>query len=85
MNNEIAFVAQKNKIMAHSMILNNRISCVVGISIFGFKKYWMIFFSLIELNTSPTLKQFLQDKKYNADKKIILSMMQCKKIRAFHK
>ena len=36
MNNVIAYVAQKNKTMAHSMSLNNRISCVVGISIFGY-------------------------------------------------
>ena len=34
MNNVIAYVAPKNKTMAHSMSLNNRISCVVGISIF---------------------------------------------------
>ena len=40
MNNVIAYVAQKNKTMAHSISLNNRISCVLGISIFRFKTYW---------------------------------------------
>ena len=39
MNNVIAYVAPKNKTMANSMSLNNRISCVVGISILGFKTY----------------------------------------------
>ena len=47
------------------MILNNRISCVVGISIFGFKKYWQTVFNLMELNMSPTSKQFLQSKTVN--------------------
>ena len=37
MNNVIAYVALKNKTMAHIMSLNNLISCVVGVSIFGFK------------------------------------------------
>ena len=40
MNNLIAYIAPKNKTMAHSMSLNNIISCVVGISILGFKTYW---------------------------------------------
>ena len=37
MNNVIAYIAPKNKTMVHSMSLNNRISCVVGMYIFGFK------------------------------------------------
>ena len=40
MNNVIAYVAPKNKTMAHILSLNNRISLVVGIFIFGFKTYW---------------------------------------------
>ena len=39
MNNVIAYVAPKNKTTAHIMNLNNRISCVVGMSTFGFKTY----------------------------------------------
>ena len=31
MDNVIAYVAPKKKKMAHSMSLNNRISCVVGL------------------------------------------------------
>ena len=54
--------------MAHRMSLNNRISCVVGISIFGFKKYWQKVFNLMELNMSPTFKQFFQAKTDNAEK-----------------
>ena len=38
MNNVIAYVVPKNKIVAHIMSLNSRISCVVGISIFEFDK-----------------------------------------------
>ena len=40
MNNGIAYVALKNETMAHIMRLNDRISCVVGISILEFKTYW---------------------------------------------
>ena len=47
MNNVIAYVAPKNKTMTHSMSLNNRISCVVGISIFRFKTYWKRVFVLM--------------------------------------
>ena len=36
--NVIAYVATKNKTTAHIMNLNNRISCVVGMSTFG----WML-------------------------------------------
>ena len=39
MNNVIAYVAPKNKTMAHIMSLNSRIYCVVMIFIFGFNKY----------------------------------------------
>ena len=54
--------------MAHSMSLNNSISCVVGISIFGFKKYWQAFFNFIELNNIPSFLKFLQDETVNAEK-----------------
>ena len=39
MNNVIAYVVTKKNAMAHIMSLNNRISFVVGISIFGFNAY----------------------------------------------
>ena len=60
MRNVIAYVAPKSKTMAHSMSLNNPISCVVGISIFGFKTYWKQVFDLMEIQTSSTFEQFLQ-------------------------
>ena len=50
----------KTNTMAHSISLNNRISCVVGISIFGFKTYWKQVFDLMEIQTTQTFKQFLQ-------------------------
>ena len=54
--------------MVHSMRLNNRISCVVGISIYGFKRYWQRVFNLMELNMIPTFKHFLQAETVNGEK-----------------
>ena len=71
--------------MVNSMILNNRISIVMGISIFGFKKYWHKVFNLMELNMSPTLKQFLQAETVNADKKAYYQQYDVKRARAFYK
>ena len=68
MNNVIAYVATKNKTMAHSMSLNNRISCVVGMSIFGFKISWKQVFDLMEIKTTSTFEQFLQAEKLDAKK-----------------
>ena len=68
MNNVIAYVAPKNKTMAHSMRLNNRILCVLGISTFIFKTYWKQFFALMEIQTTPTFEQFLQAETLNAEK-----------------
>ena len=72
--------------MAHSMSLNNRISCVVGILIFGFNKYWQTVFTLIKLNMSPTFKQFLQAETDNTEKKkSYYQICDVKRIRAFNK
>ena len=60
MNNAIAYVAPKNKTMSHSMSLNNRILCIVGISIFGFKTYWEQVLNLMDTKTTPNLTDFLQ-------------------------
>ena len=68
MNNVIAYVAPKNKMMMHSMSLKNRISCVVGISIFGFKTYWKQVFDLMEIQKKSMFKQFLQAETLNAKK-----------------
>ena len=68
-NNVIAYVAPKNKTMLHSIILNNMISCVAGISIFGFKTYWKQVFNLRVIQTIPTFKQLFQAKTLNAKKK----------------
>ena len=56
MNNVIAYIARKNKTMAHFMSLNSRISCVLGISIFGFKTYLEQVFALMEIQTTPTFE-----------------------------
>ena len=68
MNNVIAYVAPKNNMMAHNMSLNNRISCVVGISIFGFKTYWKRVFALMEIQTTSTFEWFLKYETINAKK-----------------
>ena len=69
MKNVIPYVAPKNNMMEHSTSLNNRISFVVGISVFWFKKYWVKLFNLMDIKTTPTFKQFLQAKTPNAEKK----------------
>ena len=85
MNNVIAYVAPKNKTMSHIMSLNNRISCVVGISIFGFKTYWKQVFDLMEIQTSLTFEQFLQAETLNAKKnKSYYQRYDVKQLRAFH-
>ena len=68
MKNVITYVAPKIKTMAHSMSLNNRISCAVGISIFGFNTYCKLVFNLMDMKTTPTFKQFLQSKTINTEK-----------------
>ena len=86
MNNVIAYVAPKNKMMAYTMRLNNGISCVVEISIFGFKKYWKQVFYLMEIQTTPTFKYLLQAKTINAEKnKSYYQLYNIKRLRAFHK
>ena len=86
MNNVIAYVAPKNKTMAYSMSLNNRISCVVGISISGFKTYWKQVFDFVEIQTTQTFEHFLQDKTLNAEKnKSYYQQYNVKRLRAFHK
>ena len=76
----------KNKMMVHSMSLNNRISCVVVISIFGFKTYWKQVFDLMEIQTTQTFKQFLQAETLNAEKnKSYYQRYDVKRLRAFHK
>ena len=68
MNNVIAYVAPKEKTMAHIMRPNNMISCVVGISIFGFKTYWKQVFNFMEIQTTQAFKQFLQSETLNSEK-----------------
>ena len=86
MNNVIAYVAPKNKTMAHSMTLNNRISCIVGISIFEFNTYWEQVFNLMDIKTTPTLTDFLQVETLNAEKKkSYYQRYDIKRLRAFHK
>ena len=86
MNNVVSYVAPKNKMMAHSMSLNNRISCVVGISIFRFKTYWKRVFALVEIQTTPTFKQFLQSETLDTKKnKSYYQRYDVKQLRAFHK
>ena len=86
MNNVIAYVAPKNKTVAHSMSLKNQISCVVGISIFGFKTYWKQVFALMEIQTSSMFEQFLQAETLNSKRnKSYYQRYDVKRLRAFHK
>ena len=81
-----SYVAPKNKTIAHSMSLNNRISCVVGMSILGFKTYWKQVFDLIQIQKSSTFEQFLQAEILNAKKnKSYYQRYDVKQLRAFHK
>ena len=67
------------------MILNNRISCVVGISIRGFKTYWKQVFDLMEIQTSSTFEHFLQAETLNAKKnKSYYQRYDVKQLRAYH-
>ena len=68
MNNVIAYVAPKNKTMVHIMSLDNRISCVVGLSIFGFKTYWKQVFDLMGIQTNQAFELFLQAETLNSEK-----------------
>ena len=68
MYNVIAYVAPKSKKMAQIMSLNNTISCVVGISIFGFRTYLKRVFALMAIQETSTFKQLLQAETLNAEK-----------------
>ena len=86
MNNVIVYVAPKNKMMAHSMTLNNRISCILGISIFIFKTHWEQVFNLMDIKTTPTLTDFLQAETLNTEKKkSYYQQYDVKRLRAFCK
>ena len=84
MKNAITYVSPKNKRMAHITSLNNSISCVVGISIFIFKKYWKIVFNLMELNMRLNFKQFLQSKT-DSTNKLYHKLYDVKIMMVFHK
>ena len=64
----IAYVAPDNKTMAHIMSLNKRILCVVGISIFGFNKYWKRVFDLMDIKITSTFEKLLQEETLNTEK-----------------
>ena len=68
------------------MSLNNRISCVVAISIFGFNTYCKRVFIFMDIKTTPNFKQFLQSKTINTEKnKSYYQWYDVKLLRAFHK
>ena len=76
----------KNKAMAHIMRLNNRIYCVVGIFIFGFKTYWKQVFDLMEIQTTQTFKQFLKGKIFKTRKnRSYYQQYDVKRLRAIQK
>ena len=82
----IAYVAPKNKTMAYSMTLNNRISRIVGVSIFGFNTYWEQVFNLMDIKTTPTLTDFLQAETLNAEnRKTYYQRYDVTRLRAFRK
>ena len=77
---------RQKKRMANIPSLNNIIYFVVGISIFGFKKYWHTVFNFKDLNMSSTFKHLLQYKTVNSEKKYIHYQQYNVKIsRASHK
>ena len=86
MKNLITYATPKNNVMAHSMSLNNRILCILGISIFGFKTYWKQVFNLMQIKTTPTFEQFLQAETLDAKKNnSYYQRYDVKRLRAFHK
>ena len=86
MNNVIAYVAPKDKTMVHSTSLNNSISCVVGISILGFKTYCKRVFALMEIKTTSTFKQFFQEETLSTkNNKSYYQRYYVKRLRSFHK
>ena len=86
MNNVIAYVVTKNNNIAHSMSLNNSISCVVGIYIFGFKTYWKQVFNFMDIKITQTSKQLLQARTIHLEKnKYYYQVYDVKRLRAFHK
>ena len=86
MDNVISYVAPINKTVAHSMSLNNRISWVVGISIFGFKTHWKKVFDLMDIKKTQTFEQFLQAETLNVNNnKSYYQRYGVKRLIAFHK
>ena len=86
MNNLIAYVVPKNNMMPHSMSLKNRILCVVGIYISGFKTYWKQVFNVMEIQTTQTFEQLLQAITLNAEKnKSYYQRYNVKRLVDFHK
>ena len=76
----------KNNTMVHSMSLNNSMSYVVGMSIFGFKTYWKQVLKFTEIQTTSTFEQFLQAETLNSKKnKSYYQQYDAKRLRAFHK
>ena len=73
MNNVIAYVAPKNKTMAHIMSLNKRISCVVGMSIFGFKTYWKQVFNFMDKKNTNLNRILASKNTQRREEKDILS------------
>ena len=73
MNNVIACVAPKSKSVAYIMRLKNRISCVVGISIFWFKTYWKRVLDLMEIKKHQPPNSSCKPKHSTLRKKVIIS------------
>ena len=68
------------------MSLNNNISCVVGISIFGFKTYWEQVVNLMDIKSTKTFKPLFQDETLNVEKnKSYYQRYDVKQLRALHK
>ena len=66
--------------MAHIISLHNRISCVVGISIFGFNTYWKWVFNLMDIKNNTNLKTVLViQNTQRQEKQVTLSIIQFQK------
>ena len=71
--------------IAQSMSINNMISCVVGISIFGFKTYWKQVFALMGIQKTSTIIQLFQAETINTkNNKSRYQQYNVKQLRAFN-
>ena len=62
---QLNFLCCSKNTIKYSMSINSRTSCVVGISIFGFGKYWKAVFELDGFQHKSYLQNFFHAQKSN--------------------